>query len=732
MSDFKMEFEIWLEDRKVKKLSSALCVATIKEVSQYAIEKKVSKFGFFEIIDYHLFNKIRSQLLGNKIFRVSCKSTYKAFEKASNYYAQFLKEREIEKFTFKPEVYEVGVEQVNKCEESVGMDSAVNLNTIPETIEYILSDGIPRTLRQIYDEILEKRLYVFGAQNPFNVVRVELMRHSDNLRYTCASKKKLFKTNSFQGETLYSLIAQQIGDASTFESENSILSISKMGAGVCNETEEQDDETVEKKTISDNTNFGIILENFKVWLIASGKAETTARSYWSSVKTVIREFSEEWSVACEKEDLQKAAIEFVRLLKMNCEFNERNNVAHNQWKSALNALLQYIQAERGLNIGPKGCGKIDVNDNKSALVAQIVAIVKKKGISGAWVDKDILPFISATKRAGWDVLNTNEELIEVPRWCFVLKDDIIDLDEALGIMLKILQGHFLRYNGVSTSKIFYKAVQTQLPVFLNDNDFDDEEKVYCIAKYLFSKCGEKRFVFYMNQYIFENEVVEPKSILGLLVRLAKHDGGFLTADNAKNYLSSLELSDNLTQCMGLNSLGKREFLQYTESEFFYFPCAQFSDEQITIIGNTLDKLFAENPDDNFIILRDISDEWFGFLPTLPCGKTWTPLLLQEVIGQFPQLGYITIKSGLKQDLDTLHAAITSKNSNIKTFSDLVWEFLYRDGCIKEYAAEDLRLKLRDAGIIAGNELIYNIYSALDNDYRFVWRNGNTQVKVLER
>jgi hypothetical protein len=44
--------------------------------------------------------------------------------------------------------------------------------------------------------------------------------------------------------------------------------------------------------------------------------------------------------------------------------------------------------------------------------------------------------------------------------------------------------------------------------------------------------------------------------------------------------------------------------------------------------------------------------------------------------------------------------------------------------------EDLRTTLRDAGMLEGNELIYNIHKAL-RDYRFAFTDENRMVKISE-
>ena len=47
----------------------------------------------------------------------------------------------------------------------------------------------------------------------------------------------------------------------------------------------------------------------------------------------------------------------------------------------------------------------------------------------------------------------------------------------------------------------------------------------------------------------------------------------------------------------------------------------------------------------------------------------------------------------------------------------------------EFEAEELRGILANAGMISGNELIYNMHNALSGDPRFLWDGDGSYVKV---
>ena len=65
--------------------------------------------------------------------------------------------------------------------------------TIIEAIKEILSSDTEfLSITEIYTKIIEKSLYVFHAQDPLSVLRVELRRHSVGIDFPTASAKKYF------------------------------------------------------------------------------------------------------------------------------------------------------------------------------------------------------------------------------------------------------------------------------------------------------------------------------------------------------------------------------------------------------------------------------------------------------------------------------------------------------------------------------------------------------------
>ena len=77
--------------------------------------------------------------------------------------------------------------------------------TIIEAISKVLKDNEKTlSIKDIYDQIIENCYYKFNAQNPYNVVRVEIRRHCIGVDFPSASQKKYFQIHK---DGTYSLLS---------------------------------------------------------------------------------------------------------------------------------------------------------------------------------------------------------------------------------------------------------------------------------------------------------------------------------------------------------------------------------------------------------------------------------------------------------------------------------------------------------------------------------------------
>ena len=87
---------------------------------------------------------------------------------------------------------------------------------------------------------------------------------------------------------------------------------------------------------------------------------------------------------------------------------------------------------------------------------------------------------------------------------------------------------------------------------------------------------------------------------------------------------------------------------------------------------------------------------------------------------------------MNQKYDVLHAMLVTPGGEIQTFADAVVAYLVDSGIPeRQFEAEELRGRLVDGGLIAGNELIWHMPKAIGSDPRFAWdaSGGKVSIKV---
>lgn len=75
--------------------------------------------------------------------------------------------------------------------------------TIVEAIKQVLEDkthGL--TSKQIYEEIIQRKLYCFGAENPVGVVNAQLRRRCNGLNFPTAYPVKFFEIAGYEGKRI--------------------------------------------------------------------------------------------------------------------------------------------------------------------------------------------------------------------------------------------------------------------------------------------------------------------------------------------------------------------------------------------------------------------------------------------------------------------------------------------------------------------------------------------------
>ncbi len=382
---------------------------------------------------------------------------------------------------------------------------------------------------------------------------------------------------------------------------------------------------------------------------------------------------------------------------------------------------------------PKGSASVKRNSKKSVDrsfdMKAAETVLRDAGLKGATV-QELIDAVQP-EAAIWptkNALDENLNVIAMPDNRYVHVDNFVDLDEAEEDIGKILSTHFAQFGGYSNNQLLFGAASQELSMFLNDNDCENVDAVYAIARFLFEKKAVAGHPYkFFPPHIFGNEPDYPMNLRGLMINLARSNGGILHTVDAKNYLQKTMLTyGGMGQLLQIGSANT--FLMYDDDRYILSEAIGIDEAWCYRMHDRLDDLFRR-ANVAYVIPRDISTAWLSTLPVLPQGLEWTHLFLQEIIDKYPAVGFKSISADLNQSHHTLAAAFVPLESPLQSFPDVVTLFMEsRHDLPMRMLGEDLRLELRDAGMLEAGEMIYALPKALD-DYRFAWTDENKYVYI---
>ena len=367
------------------------------------------------------------------------------------------------------------------------------------------------------------------------------------------------------------------------------------------------------------------------------------------------------------------------------------------------------------------------SDRDEKLIATAEKIIAKADLDGMTVEELAYKLGSTVVAAKKAVAGTSNIITIDGK--LIHKDAFMDWEENADILEGILDKLMTKNNGYVSYEQLYDYARMDMQMFINDHDMDTPRKIYDLAEHLFDKEGYhgKYYSFIGKTHISrKGEAVTSK--LDIMKKFARDNGGIFTFHELENYLAAIGVkNENLRQQMKIYE--QPIFLYIEEGTFITAESMGLNAEYLEKIHIALKRLFNDGGD--HVVLRDIQTSWFNLLPTLPQGKDWTPLLLQSVLRFFhKECGAHTIYGLEGQAGDTLHAMVVSNRSEIQCFGDAVIAMMLENGINqRRFEAEELRHKLVERGMIAGNELIWKLPKALPNDGRFVWDADGQHVTI---
>ncbi len=311
------------------------------------------------------------------------------------------------------------------------------------------------------------------------------------------------------------------------------------------------------------------------------------------------------------------------------------------------------------------------------------------------------------------------------------RDAFVDLDVAAEKFHEIIEKLLLKNEGYVSSAQLFDYARMEMQMFLNDNDVFDEQKVFCIVRFLFEKIDWNgyHYEFSAGRHISRGGKEALKSNMDVILKFARERGGVFQWNELLEYLGRVGIEpNNLRVQMEIGT--QPIFFYYSESGLITVESMRIDEKWILQTKDALRRLFDDVGD--HIVIREIASFWYSQLPELPCRIQWNPILLQYVIKFYgEQLGARTIHSEMPQRYDTVHALLVKSDSVIQSFGDAVVSYIIDNGIEERcFQAEQLRKLLANGKLIGNLELIGNVPRAIGRDPRFSWDITEENVNII--
>ncbi len=360
---------------------------------------------------------------------------------------------------------------------------------------------------------------------------------------------------------------------------------------------------------------------------------------------------------------------------------------------------------------------------------QAEQIVLESDLDGITIE-ELAGRLDTTVAATRKIVNEDYAIVDI---CgkLIHKSAFVDWDLTADQLEKILDKLMDKNNGYVSKVQLYEYARADMQMFMNDNDMDNDQKIYDMALHLFSKEKYHGVMYTFNnlQHISRSDT-GMSSVLGVIKAFAREQGGFFCEDDLVSYLDSVKIKTGNLRTGIMHVYDKPTFLFYAYHVLVLSECLGITDKWLSDVKAALDRLFVDMGD--HVVLRDIQPFWYAQLPALPGDRPWTGILLQSVLLHYgKKLGGVkTIYAYQSLSGDYLQSMLVSADSEVQTFNDAVIAVLV-DNQIeqREFESEELRQILVERGLIENADLAGKLSKYIESDERFVWSNNGLRVSI---
>lgn len=737
--NIRQQFCEWLTTTAPKVQPDSLC-RFLPIAEEFCLKIKVLSAPLFETTDEATIKRFMKTVNQNKIFRIKNKKQINSITDAANWYYAFIKALpSIVPTKAIDEDTPVAVEETNSAA-IVDFNNVSSLTyTRPIAFTYRgLRDESVSNWTDLYVKLFKCIYAEYAAVIPVGQSFNTAGRPDFGSAEAMTAPKPI--TDSYSLETNFSAtdIAKKI---------SSLLGICGIPfTDVTIEYQEKKSSDANRNDVPQtatrsNVSSDTTAISFAEWLrVIEKMADGTCRSYVSAINKA-EDYAQTHSLSNVKISGTDSAeaLATIACLMADDGFRQVNQDQHNRFSAAFQKMEKYLQYLNSDSTQPTDVGTASWAQTKKqplapkvdtalATLTEALSLYLKEHTDGISKD-DILAHFNkcSTQQVNRALLSCHAVKILKK---YYHKDNISDFDEMADILLDVLLKQFSANGDYTSAQQLYNDAHFRLDdFFFYNNAFESRSEVYDLAVHLFTQEKYKgyTFLFSNGMHIWKTEPDYPKDFHGLLIKFARDHQNTFTREQALEYFDLLG-SGTPAQTFSLiiNNNGSNSFLQYDENCFILKEALHIGDNFLSALSAQIVNLLEG---DSYIAFGEIDDYFYTTLPAVPANIRWTPLLLEDVLRVF-DIGYKTVEAGDDNDKKTIPAAILKKQSQFKTFSDLVWNEVSKAYSLpKEFTASDFREFLLDKGFIHGSEKMWNVHKTVAGDLRFYWTEKNSRVTI---